>query len=185
MKHVIPAILLIAVAVCGCRSQFEGGSGYTYPDPDNKSTTLLMSQRDGDGQLFFVIAWIASQPGGSSARRDGLLTEIYDRPVHPRLDRRAVYALQPDGSLQEIPLTEEQIARIFLEMKSDDFHPLGNELWQREIAPKLRRVEESGAANESAASDRRPGGQSDGSDIYGDVRPRFESLISGLHEIFG
>jgi hypothetical protein len=110
-----------------------------------------MSQRDRDGQLFFVITWIASRPGFASARQDGLLTEIYGRPVHPRLDRRAVYALQPDGSLHEIPLTEEQIARLFREMKSDDFHPLDNELWQREIAPKLRRVEENGAANESVA----------------------------------
>jgi hypothetical protein len=92
--------------------------------------------------LFFVIAWIADRPGGGSAIRDGLLTEIYGRPVHPSLDHRAVYALQPDGRLQEIPLPEDQIARLFREMKSDDFHPLRNELWQREIAPKLIRVEE-------------------------------------------
>lgn len=105
-----------------------------------------MSQRDRDGHLFFVIAWIANQPGGGSASRDGLLTEIYGRPIHPSLDHRAVYALQLDGSLQEIPLTEEHIARLFREMKSDDFHPLRNELWQREIAPMLRRVEESRAA---------------------------------------
>lgn len=146
MKHFLPIILIIVMAMCGCRPQFEGGSAHTYPAPDNKSTTLLMSQRDGDGQLFFVIAWIASQPGGSSARSDGLLTEIYDRPVRPRLDRRAVYALQPDGGLQEIPLTKEQIERLFRDMKSDDFHPLHNELWQREIAPKLRRVDEGGGA---------------------------------------
>ena len=142
MRHLLPAILIIAVAMCGCRPQFEGCSGSTYPSPDNKSTTLLMSQRDRSGHLFFVIAWIADRPGGGSAIRDGLLTEIYGRPVHPSLDHRAVYALQPDGRLQEIPLPEDQIARLFREMKSDDFHPLRNELWQREIAPKLIRVEE-------------------------------------------
>ena len=156
MRHLLPAILIIAVAMCGCRPHFEGCSGSTYPSPDNKSTTLLMSQRDGSGDLFFVIAWIADRPGGGSASQDGLLTEIYGRPVHPSLDHRAVYALQPDGSLQELPLTEGQIMQLFREMKSEDFHPLRHELWQREIAPKLRRVEESGSANKGAAANRRP-----------------------------
>lgn len=149
MRHLLPAILVIVIAavVCGCRPQFEGCSGSTYPSPDNKSTTLLMSQRDGSGHLFFVIAWIADRPGGGSASKDGLLTEIYGRPVHPSLDHRAVYALQPDGSLQELPLTEEQLIQLFREMKSEDFDPMRHELWQREIAPKLRRVEESKSAN--------------------------------------
>ena len=114
-----------------------------------------MSQRDGSGGLFFVIAWIADRPGGGSTTQDGLLTEIYGRPVHPSLDHRAVYALQPDGSLQELPLTEEEITQLFREMKSEDFHPLRHELWQREIAPKLRRVEENGSANKGAAANRR------------------------------
>lgn len=62
-------------------------------------------------------------------------------PCTRSLDHRAVYALQSDGTLREIPLTEEQITALFREMQEAGFHTAHSDLWQKAISPHLVRVE--------------------------------------------
>lgn len=140
---VIIAIYLLAfVASCNRAPTFVGGSSGSYGNPDRESTTELVTQRDPHGQLLFVIAWTATHGGGSTRHSErNLLTQIHGRAVHPSLDQRAVYSLQTDGSLHQIPLTDKQINALFREMQEPSFHTSHSELWQNVIAPSLIRVE--------------------------------------------
>jgi hypothetical protein len=145
MKRLVLASLILVGLLIGCGPRFGGGSfGGSYGNADLETTTEVVTQCDRSGQLLFVIAWTARSGGGTTTRSQrNLLTKIHGRPVQPSLDRRAVYAFQTDGSLQEISLTEEQVAALFREMQATDFHTSHNQLWQKEVVPKLIRVEAS------------------------------------------
>lgn len=139
-------LILIAafslVLATGCGPGYGGGSCGSYADADKETSTAVATQRDPNGRLLFVVAWTAKQGSGSAAySRRNLLTKIHDRPVHPSLERRTVYALKLDGSLQAIPLSDEHVAMLFREMQQSDFHTSHSELWQKMIAPHLIRVE--------------------------------------------
>lgn len=141
MRHPVLASL-VAVLLMGCGPRFVGGSSASYGNADKQTTTQVVTQRDARGQLLFVIAWTAQGGGGSTSHSlDNLLKEIHGRPVNPSLERRAVYSLQTNGSLQEILLSPEQITALFGEMQTTNFHSSHSQLWQKEVAPKLNRVE--------------------------------------------
>ena len=128
--------------VVGCGPRFGGGSCASYGNADRESTTEVITQRDPDGHLLFVIAWTAKGGGGTTGYSDrNLLTRIHGHAVHPSLDHRGVYALQADGGLQSISLTDEQITALFREMESTGFHTSHSKLWQEAVAPHLSRVE--------------------------------------------
>lgn len=141
MKLLVIASFILASLIVGCGPKYVGGSHGSYGNADRESTTQVVTQRDPNGQLLFAIAWTAKGAGGSSASAHNLLTHIHGHPVHPSLDHRAVYALQADSSLYQIPLTEEQIASLFREMQDTGFHTSHSELWQRAVVPHLIRVE--------------------------------------------
>ncbi len=107
--------------------------------------TEVVTQRDPQGRLLFVIAWTAKRGGGTTSQSGlNLLTTIHGHAVSPSLSKQAVYALRPDYSLKEIPLTAKQIAALFSEMENREFHPSQSKLWQDEVAPRLRQVESDG-----------------------------------------
>ncbi|HEU5070597.1 MAG TPA: hypothetical protein VFV96_09320 [Verrucomicrobiae bacterium] len=136
----ISAILVSLVAGCGTR--FGGGSSASYGNADHETATEVLTQRDPTGQLLFVIAWTAEHGGGSTSFSDrNQLTSIHGHEVHPSFDRRAVYALQADGSLRQVALSDEQVATLFREMEQPGFHTSHSDLWQKAVAPHLIRVE--------------------------------------------
>ena len=142
MKHLVVLTLILTGLVVGCGPRYGGGSFGSYANSDGASSTVVATQRDQSGRLLFAIAWTATNGGGSTSSSDrNLLTQIHGRPVHPSLDRHAVYSLQADGSLLELSLTDEQISTLFQEMQRADFHTSHSELWQKAVAPKLVRVE--------------------------------------------
>jgi hypothetical protein len=144
MKRHVLTLLVFAGLLAGCGQRFGGGSFSSYGNADKETTTEVVTQRDPKGQLLFVIAWTARSGGGRSTRSQrNLITKIHGLPVYPSLDRRAVYAFQTNGVLQEISLTQEQIANLFGEMEATDFHTSHSQIWQKEIAPKLIRAEAS------------------------------------------
>jgi hypothetical protein len=142
MKHLLVAALLIFVAGCQRGPMFGGSSCGSYGNADRKTTTVVVTQRDPQRHLLFVIAWTAKRGGGTTSCSDhNLLTSIDGHSVNPSLDKPAVYALRSDYSLKQIPLTKQQIVRLFSEIEDADFHTSHSELWQKEIAPHLAQVE--------------------------------------------
>ena len=136
----ISAILVGMIA--GCGRNYGGGSSVSYGNADHQTTTEVVMQRDPNGRLLFIIAWIAKHGGGGTQySRRNLLTSIHGREVHPHLDRRAVYALQVDGSLRQVALSDEKIAALFREIAQTGFHTSHSELWQKAVAPSLISVE--------------------------------------------
>jgi hypothetical protein len=147
MKWLLISTLLLAalLAVYNLRPSFVGGSLADYANADHVTTTAIATQRDQQGHLLFVIAWTAKHGAGSVTHSGrNLLTAIHGHPIHPSLDKRAVYGLQLDYSLKQIPLTEEQTGTLLREMQNADFHTSHNGLWQKEIAPHLAQVETQG-----------------------------------------
>jgi len=142
MKRLVLASLVLVGLLVGCGPRFGGGSSGSYGNPDRQTTTEVVTQRDPNGQLLFAIAWTAKSGGGTITRSQrNLLTTIHGRTVYPSLARRAVYAFQTNGGLREIPLTQEQITTLFREMQATDFHTSHSQLWQKEVAPSLIKVE--------------------------------------------
>jgi len=78
--------------------------------------------------------------GSVSFSARNLLTNINGVEVHPNLNRRAVYALQTDGSLRSLALSDEQVTALFREMMQAGFHTSHSELWQKIVAPNLTDV---------------------------------------------
>ncbi len=139
-RLVITSFMLFSLLGCGPR--FGGGSSGGYANSDQQTTTAVVTQRDQNGRLLFVIAWTAKQGVGTTEFSGrNLLTSIHGRPVHPSLERHAVHALQGDGSLEQIPLSDEHIASLFQEIEQAGFHTSHSELWQKVVAPHLTRVE--------------------------------------------
>lgn len=135
------SVVLVGL-VAGCGPKYGGGSSSSYGNADHETTTEVETQRDPNGQLLFVIAWTAKHGGGrTSSSGRNLLTSIHGQEVRPSLDRRAVYALQADGSLRQIALSDDQVAALFQEMEQAGFHTSHSKLWQKSIAPSLIRVE--------------------------------------------
>ena len=143
MRYIIPISIFLASLVVGCGPGYGGGSLSSYANTD-QSTTEVLTQRDSSGQLLFVVAWTAKHGGGGTGfSHRNLLTSIHGREVHPSLDRHAVYALQADGSLKLIPLSDQQVTSFFLEMDKSGFDVSDSELWQKMIVPNLVMVEQT------------------------------------------
>lgn len=146
MTRVLISIVLVGL-VAGCGPRYGGGSSSSYGNADHQTTTEIVTQRDPNGQLLFVIAWTAKHGGGSTSFSGrNLLTSIHGREVRPSLDRRAVYALQADGSLRPVALSDEQVTALFQEMEQAGFHTSHSELWQKAVAPGLIDVEATNAS---------------------------------------
>ena len=140
-RLIIISVILVSL-VTGCGPKYGGGSSSSYGNADNETTTEVVTQRDSNGQLLFVIAWTAKHGGGSTSFSErNLLTRIHGQAVHPSLDHRAMYALQADGSLQQIALSADQLATLFQEMGQAGFHTSHSELWQKTVAPSLIKVD--------------------------------------------
>src|SRR5215469_13270283 len=136
MARFVLISIILAGLVAGCGRNYGGGSSASYGNADHVTTTEVVMQRDPNGRLLFVIAWTAKHGGGGTEfSGHNLLTSIHGREVHPRLDRRAVYALQGDDSLKEIALSEDQISALFREIAQTGFHTSHSTLWQKAVAP--------------------------------------------------
>lgn len=142
MKPIVIILLILVGLTSGCGPMYGGGSFASYGNPDHETTTEVVTQCDPQGHLLFVIAWTAKHGGGTTTDSDrNLFTRIHGHPIHPNLDHRDVYALQADGGLKRISLTDGQITELFREMRSTNFHTSHCKLWQEAIAPHLIRVE--------------------------------------------
>src|SRR5690242_12587879 len=106
IKHLIATATLLFLATgCSRPPTYGGASTGSYGNADRRTTTCVVTQLDAERNILFAIAWTAEHGGGSAAQSgENLLTAIHDHPVHPNPAKRALYALQPDHTLREIPL---------------------------------------------------------------------------------
>jgi hypothetical protein len=149
MKHLIVTALFIVVVSVSCDRApvapvYGGGSSGSYANADRRTQTCVTTQLDPHQKLLFVIAWTAERAGTSSRSGQNLLNALHGHPVSPSTSRRALYALQPDHTLKEIPLNEADLTSLFDEMQKDGFHTAHSELWQNRVAPNLATVESPG-----------------------------------------
>jgi len=144
MTRFVVSLVILAALASGCGPRYVGGMCGSYANADRKTFTEVATQRDQHGQLLFVIAW-TRRNGDTTYEYSGrnLLTSINGHPVQASLDHRAVYALQADGTLQQLPLSETQTTALFQEMQQTDFHATFSALWQQAIAPRLVQIQQS------------------------------------------
>ena len=152
MKRLLVSTLLVFVAL-GCdRGPVApvapvpgGGSAGSYSHPDRRTSTCVVKQRDTQQNLLFVIAWTTERDSVSASwSEQNLLTSIHGRPVRPRLGKKALYALQPNYTLSEVAMSEADLGALFNDMGKEGFHASHSELWQKQVAPKLSKVDASG-----------------------------------------
>ena len=143
MKPILTTLLLALVVGCnrGPVVAGSGGGSGSYANDDGRTCTAVVTQLDAQQNLLFLIAWTYERGGATNTLSDsGLLEAVRSPQVHPSFDRRGVYALQPDRTIKEIPLSREQIGPLFRYVQSAGFHPRSSDVWQKEIAPRLQTV---------------------------------------------
>jgi hypothetical protein len=135
-------VLVLLTTSCDRRAVYGGSSLAGYENGDQRTRTGVITQRDPQKRLLFVIGWTAQGVvGRSSSSEVNFVTSIHGHAVHPDPGKHAVYALQPDYSLRELPLSEGDVRALFAEMEVEGFHTSHSELWHKQIAPKLANVE--------------------------------------------
>jgi hypothetical protein len=89
------------VATAGSEGMSDNGEiDYVYQLPPPSSTSP-------ETPLFLVL-WLGKQ-GTRGGTVGGSTMEVHGHPISPELDKKAVYALQPDYSLRELSLTPAEI----------------------------------------------------------------------------
>ena len=143
MKPILTTLLLALVVGCnrGPVVAGSGGGSGSYANDDGRTCTAVVTHLDAEPNLLFLIAWTYKRGGATNTLSDsGLLEAVRGSRVHPSFDRRGVYALQPDRTIKEIPLSHEQLGLLFRDVQSAGFHPRSSDLWKKEVAPRLETV---------------------------------------------
>jgi len=158
---VLPAVRLmaglccvLAVAYCapGCRSvnrqhptcgQEASGGSEVWNRYAVQYDICEGDYTPGKCRPVFAIFWKHEITGGIGNDHDGIITSINGIALDPRPpeERKAIYILRPDYSLDELDLTEEEINHI-LDLVEDHQRMLYKDaLWNAKVGPRLHRVE--------------------------------------------
>jgi len=101
------------------------------------------------GTPLYVVLWRAKQ-GGFAGGPHNLLTQIHGHPVLADLDRKAVYALQPDYSLKELSLTPVEVNQVLSNLREAKVSMMqdtpvtrlqDDEVFRTKVASQLANVE--------------------------------------------
>jgi hypothetical protein len=93
---------------------------------------------------LFAIVWQAHMGGVSTSDNRNLIISIHGHSIAPSRTKKAVYALQPDYSLIQLPLTHEEIDHLFSIARSrDEAGPMfySDPTWREKVQPNLKVVE--------------------------------------------
>ncbi|MFA5165258.1 MAG: hypothetical protein WC481_06830 [Candidatus Omnitrophota bacterium] len=140
-------IITVCCVFCGCgkigQQNYSGGSfgGAAIPGDYTKGYNFVFQCKET--KPLFAIFWIKTYGAPSNSKTDsrGLIIEINGHPITPSLSKKTVYALQPDYSLKEVALTNEEIDHLF---KVDEEHKdslAHDKLFQTKIVPNLKIVD--------------------------------------------
>jgi len=143
-------LVFIGATLGGCSPKYSGGGGseaisgsteqicYEYQLPPPSSTSPRTP--------LFVVLWLAKKAGWTSMGPYGLL-KIHGHPISPDLNKKAVYALQPDYSLKELSLTPAEIDQLFSHMQDAQVSRMqgrrlqDDEVFKTKVVSQLKNVE--------------------------------------------
>ena len=114
----LATLLIIGAVSDGC-TRYGGGAVGSEAISDNSTKHICYAYQlpppssTSPSTPVFLVLWLAKQAGSATTGPNNLLTEIHGHPISPDLDRKAVYALQPDYSLRELALTPAEIEHLF------------------------------------------------------------------------
>ena len=93
-------------------------------------------------QPVYAILWQGTTVGVVKRSHANWVTAIHGYPLSIDQSHNAVYALQPDYSLRELPLGPSDQQWIFSAIRSETAKQLAKEqFWQDRIAPQLHQIE--------------------------------------------
>ncbi len=89
---------------------------------------------------LFAILWKAKMAGSIESNGRNYVTAIHGHKISPPVKRMAVYALQSDYGLKEIPLSREDAEHVFrLQTANKNFEQ--DVIWKRKVAPHLHIID--------------------------------------------
>jgi len=145
--------LLLLVAGCWCAgSRYAGAISGSEAIPGSKMQNCFVFQFDTYEGVYseskrrplFAIFWQAHRAGTSGSNSRNMVISIHGHSIAPTREKKAVYALQPDYSLQQLPLTEREVDRLFSIVRShegDGPRLASDPAWQQKVHPKLQIIE--------------------------------------------
>jgi hypothetical protein len=92
--------------------------------------------------LMYAVFWKGRWSLGVGSDHQHGVTTINGHTIKPDLERKAVYALQPDYTLRAINLADEEINRLFELHEAEDATFAESQVWQQKVAPQLNVVGE-------------------------------------------
>jgi hypothetical protein len=96
----------------------------------------------------FVILWKArraGRAGASSSNDNNCLSEIHGHDISVSFSEKGVYALQPDYTLKQLPLSvieTNQILQSFMDANKASASVAFDDLWNKSVLPNLAIVED-------------------------------------------
>ncbi len=114
------------------------------PVPDTGRVICFTVQHGSAGPVYAIV-WLADRRGGSIATDlRGRLNQINGRAVTAPMDKKAVYLLHPDYSLEELFLEPEELQRLFWFLDRELPNPKSllfkEDLWRIKVASLLKFV---------------------------------------------
>lgn len=144
----VAAILMATTACLGSCSRparYAGSRLGTQTIPGVFMQNRFVIQYDvgapeGPKTPLFGIFWHATRAGEISHDHNNLLTRISGRHVLPPVNKKAIYALQLDYTLKEIPLSQAEVVQL-LTVADQGGSLWETPLWRAKVASKLKVVE--------------------------------------------
>ena len=147
-------LVLISATLGGCSP--KGGVATTGSEAISDSTSEICyvyqlpppGSKSAETPLFLVL-WLGKQ-GNKGGSVSGPNIAIHGHPISADLDKKAVYALQPDYSLKELSLTPAEIDQLISNrqeaqasmMQSTPVRRLqDDDLFKAKVFPQLKNVE--------------------------------------------
>ena len=144
----VAAMLMATMACLGSCSKptrYAGSRLGTQTIPGTFTQNCFVIQydlgaSDGPKTPLFGVFWHATQSGQISHDNNDMLTRISGRRVSAPVNKKAVYALQLDYTLKEIPLSQEEVVEL-LTVADRGGSLWETPLWRAKVAPLIKVVE--------------------------------------------
>ena len=126
-------------SVSGCQSIGDGSSLNLCYILDGRSYGRVPGSTK-DARLFLIL-WKSHSHGKVGLDRENQTFRVNDHFINPSLNKQAIYILQSDYNLQELPLTGPEVTNCLNKFSLVAQGLVTNELWYDKIVPKLQLVD--------------------------------------------
>jgi len=122
----------------GSETPVEGGSRVWYV------IQYADVERGGTLDVLFAVVWRGGPGATAEGNSEGMISTINGQDVRPNFTRSAIYALEPEYSLNEITMSEEERERLLDRITGPDGPFTDDPLWLEAVEPALRYVPSPG-----------------------------------------